>query len=669
MAAIRYVTGVDSNYFHILFPLFASLAITDPGLRLHVCDYGLTEPQRAFLRRKELLLETPSDMVGVHPWRAKTALGRYVAALDWDVIVWMDADMVALAPIAGAMEVQAKALLDSGKPLAACLDPATVTQMLAMIPAPHFEAMAPAHNIFPGTHYLNSGFFACASREFLDAWERLSRGMPDEGLFDQNALNLMAHSAGFQLLTKSEWNLCAADIADARIEAGDGRPRVSHAGFTARILHATSFRSEDVTKRTVTVTAGGRVFEALIKLACHSELINWQLEMLRRGLEADAALLAECGLGSPDTGAAGDADAEAKAHFQKGGELFLTRRFEAAAEQFREVLRLKPDHPRSLYNLAMTLIELNRRTDALPLLRRAVGIDPDYREAYCNLALLLRETGAPEEAGRLVAAMAGRWPDDPAVARIVDGFQSEMQTRKELALRSRLTSALVDDLGMEVRGGPFRGQHLRPSSWWGHDGDLIAKLLGSYEEELHPAVERALARHPDVVVNVGCAEGYYAVGLALRLPAATVFAHDISEEALGLCREAADLNGVGSRLITAGACTHAILRSHLSASAQALAVIDCEGAELQLIDPDAVPELLRCDLLIECHDFVDRNITPTLIRRLSPTHEVEMIRETPRNPEKYRELARLSPHEGRLLLDEGRGVAMHWLACWAKTGT
>ena len=49
MAAIRYVTGVNAEYFFILFPLFASLRRHAPDVRLEVCDFGLTEPQRAFL--------------------------------------------------------------------------------------------------------------------------------------------------------------------------------------------------------------------------------------------------------------------------------------------------------------------------------------------------------------------------------------------------------------------------------------------------------------------------------------------------------------------------------------------------------------------------------------------------------------------------------------------
>jgi hypothetical protein len=48
------------------------------------------------------------------------------------------------------------------------------------------------------------------------------------------------------------------------------------------------------------------------------------------------------------------------------------------------------------------------------------------------------------------------------------------------------------------------------------------KFLGTYERELHRVIERAIWRRPKYVLNIGCAEGFYAVGLAIRLNDAQV---------------------------------------------------------------------------------------------------------------------------------------------------
>ena len=43
------------------------------------------------------------------------------------------------------------------------------------------------------------------------------------------------------------------------------------------------------------------------------------------------------------------------------------------------------------------------------------------------------------------------------------------------------------------------------------EGALIPRLLGTYECELHPHLAALSAEGLDCVIDVGCAEGYYAV--------------------------------------------------------------------------------------------------------------------------------------------------------------
>lgn len=666
MTEIRYVTGVNADYFYILFPLFTSLKHTDPAVKVHVCDFGLTEPQRVFLRRKGLLLEAPAELVGAHPWRCKAALGRYVAGIPWDVLVWLDSDMLAVAPISAGLSDIAEQLRTTGTPLAVCVDASVVADALAVAPAPHFSRLAPDRGITLQTLYLNSGFFACTSRDFLAAWDEMCQQMPEENLFEQNAFNLVAHPAGFLPLPMVEWNLCGSNLGKAEIHDADGKLRVTHSESDVRILHATSHRPEDIIKQVVTILAAGRAFEVMIKLLCHPKLLQWQMALLQEGLVENAADLAGAGLGRADTTSAGESDEQAKAHFFKGNELFLLRRFSEAAEEFKAALHYKPGHPRSLFNLAMSEIELSHLAEAQTLLRQAVSVDTEYLEAYGNLVLLCQRMGDHAAATHYLDIARAKWPNDPGIVRIADGFDRESYAQHAGNRRKQLTEYLIRESGLKALSGPFAGMILHSKTSWG-DGDLAPRILGCYEEELTDALERAIARSPSVVINIGCAEGHYAVGLARRLPTSTVFAHDISTDAHRLCRESAEANGVSDRLIIDGACTHEILRKHLSTTRHALAVLDCEGAERFLLDPAAVPELSRCDIIIECHDFLDRSITPTLVDRFTKTHEVEKVVEAGRNPNLYPLLHHLHNSDRWLLMGEGRPEFMHWLVFWSKT--
>lgn len=219
--------------------------------------------------------------------------------------------------------------------------------------------------------------------------------------------------------------------------------------------------------------------------------------------------------------------------------------------------------------------------------------------------------------------------------------------------------------GGVVQGGPFVGLWLPHEVVWGC-GDFSSELLGVYEEELHGEVEKVIARGYPTVIDVGCAEGYYAVGLARRMPETRVVAFDVNPDAQRVCAEAARANGVADRVEVRGACDRAALLEAVRAGRQrgeVVLLVDCEGAEAELLDPAAMPELVGCDLLIECHDLLDRSISPTLRTRFSSTHHVETVIEGPRDPNRFDFLQSYSSLDRALALCEFRGEMMRWLVC------
>lgn len=231
--------------------------------------------------------------------------------------------------------------------------------------------------------------------------------------------------------------------------------------------------------------------------------------------------------------------------------------------------------------------------------------------------------------------------------------------------RAEITAFLLQTQGHKVLSGPFSGMTLLDDVVWG-DGDIAPKLLGTYEEELHSAIIKAAGRNASVVVNVGCAEGYFSVGLARLLPNARVFAFDINANAQAICRKAAEANGVGSRVVTAGACSIDALRKLIAQDGRVLLFVDCEGAELELLNPSLLPELRTCDIIVECHDFMNRSITSTLTQRLSSTHKIENIIEGPRDPNRFAFLRPLLATDRWLAVDEKRPETMNWLTCWSQ---
>lgn len=235
------------------------------------------------------------------------------------------------------------------------------------------------------------------------------------------------------------------------------------------------------------------------------------------------------------------------------------------------------------------------------------------------------------------------------------------------ARRRQIARKLVEISGSRCLAGPFRGMILPEASSWG-DGDLAPKLLGCYESELHAALERALARAPDLVVDVGCAEGYYAVGAALRLPGRPVHAFDVDEKARAVCGEAALRNGVADRVRIERLCDAPRLTALLGEQPKALVVLDCEGFERSLVTTETLPALRRADLVIECHDFVEAGLTERLAALLAQSHDVEILREGPRDPAASPVLQRLGSLDRWIAVCEFRPTVMRWIVAWARPG-
>ena len=92
-----------------------------------------------------------------------------------------------------------------------------------------------------------------------------------------------------------------------------------------------------------------------------------------------------------------------------------------------------------------------------------------------------------------------------------------------------ITNTLIARQGNVVQAGPFAGLRFTGQT---SEGCTAPRLLGCYEHELHPHIERLIGQTFDALLNIGCADGYYAVGLAMRMPGVPVFAHDLNPKAL-----------------------------------------------------------------------------------------------------------------------------------------
>ncbi len=240
----------------------------------------------------------------------------------------------------------------------------------------------------------------------------------------------------------------------------------------------------------------------------------------------------------------------------------------------------------------------------------------------------------------------------PKVLRHID----RVRERRVLAATGPPTVEYVRRYGLQVRRGPFAGMDYI-EGLESTVGDLVAKLTGMYERELHAAVAEWIADDLEHVIDVGSAEGYYAVGFALNIPRATVHAFDINPTVREQCAALAERNGVAGRVRLAGECDPASLNALPERGVALLS--DCEGWERTLLDPELVPRLRGWPILVELHDFIDPTITATICSRFEPTHEIEIIDSEVRGDDVPAELSFATARQCAVLLSE-RPKGMRW---------
>ncbi len=239
---------------------------------------------------------------------------------------------------------------------------------------------------------------------------------------------------------------------------------------------------------------------------------------------------------------------------------------------------------------------------------------------------------------RLIPTRLKRW-NDRRVERRFDAVAGPVRGR------------YLAEHGAVVRRGPFEGLQCVERS------AAIAKLVGSYELEIHDAVRDLVARRPALVVNIGCGDGYFTCGLARCLPDARVQGYDIDVPTQALCAEQVALNGLQDRVTVAGECTETMLRAMPDGGAL---VIDCEGAEVDLLTPAVAQALRTWPILVELHDFNVPGVTDAIVGRFGATHDVQVIEARDRDGFDAPELASLSAAERAIALDEFRPEGMRW---------
>ena len=169
--------------------------------------------------------------------------------------------------------------------------------------------------------------------------------------------------------------------------------------------------------------------------------------------------------------------------------------------------------------------------------------------------------------------------------------------------------------GWEVEDGPFAGLAYPAEVTTVSLSRLKAE--GRYEAALAPILTEAVDRRPSLFVDIGGAEGYYAVGIArMGIPTVAYESSSIQRRAL---RRLAAANGV-----------EVTIRRHCrripALPPGSLLMVDAEGSEMELLDGDAAFRLAGCTIVVELHEMFRAGVTEAVLKALGETHRGTVVK-------------------------------------------
>jgi hypothetical protein len=216
-----------------------------------------------------------------------------------------------------------------------------------------------------------------------------------------------------------------------------------------------------------------------------------------------------------------------------------------------------------------------------------------------------------------------------------------------------------------VKKGPFSSMRLVDFNF--SIDSILPKVSGFYEFEIHRIINRIIEKKHSHIINIGCAEGYYLVGFALKISDCQLIGFDSDVGNQELCRQNSALNSVSEKIQIYGhADESSILK--LKVYQNMLFFSDCEGAELDIFTERVIKKFRNSDFLIETHDCYRLGLTNELKMRFESTHDIQTIDFITND----RRVAissislPLSRLEKFFLLEERREKDNGWIYCEAK---
>ena len=218
--------------------------------------------------------------------------------------------------------------------------------------------------------------------------------------------------------------------------------------------------------------------------------------------------------------------------------------------------------------------------------------------------------------------------------------------------------------------GPYSGTKILSSYGWSNI-DFCPKYLGSYEYQVQKKIINLNKKKKfDYFIDLGAAEGYHIISLLKKKIFKQGLAFEISKKSREILKKNAQINKLNNRIRIYKDANLSSLKNTLRNfnHRRLLFLVDIEGQEYDLFNKDFCKIFSKGTFIIEEHPFniSNKRKIKNFNQNIKKYYNVEILKDTPKNPFNFSILEKYSDDEKYLMMSEGRPVSMKWLILQPK---
>jgi hypothetical protein len=241
--------------------------------------------------------------------------------------------------------------------------------------------------------------------------------------------------------------------------------------------------------------------------------------------------------------------------------------------------------------------------------------------------------------------------------------EMEIKRTKQKAL-----SILDSKYKNRVAYGLFKGMKLSTHTSW-DPFSKINQILGTYEEHVLQELLYFKKEGIKCFIDIGAADGYFAVGMAYSQTFDNIHAFEISQLGQKTILDTASQNQCEQLIEVNGEASCSTIRKLILQHKRAAVLIDIEGAEYTFLNLEMLDLLKNCYVICELHPWLVEKgyeLQNILLSTAYERFDVSIIKRDIYRPNDYEEFDDFTDEERLITVGEGRHKNMEWLVLKPK---